>query len=131
MARARLCGLFEPSSLERKAKEWLYPYPDFITTRPPYGQITEDFNVMGLTLELGLQNDLSESLLYDFRGILARGFEKWSQVKGFSVGNNSSVVVDVGHHQRSDPEFDWCDAEDLETHVRQARSILDAKKRFQ
>ena len=108
-----------------------YPYPDFITKRPSYDQIREDFDVTGLILEIGLQNDLNNSLLSDFEGILARGFEKWSQEKGFSAGNYTSVVVDVGHHQRSDPHFDWCDAEDLDIHVRQARSILDAKKRFQ
>ena len=121
----------EPSSLERKAKEWLYPYPDFITKRPPYDQIRVNFDVMGVTRDIGLENDLSDSLLSNIEWILTKGFEKWSQEKGFSGGNDSAVVVDVGHHKRGDPDVDWCDAEDLDRHVRQARSIDDAKKRFQ
>ena len=125
----------EPSPLERKAKEWLYPYPDFITKRPLYDQIREDSNVPGLISDLirdtGLENDLSDSLLNNIEWILTKGFEKWSQKKRFSVGHTSAVVVDVGQHKRSDPDVEWCDAEDLDRHVRQARSVDDAKKRFQ
>lgn len=51
--------------------------------------------------------------------------------KKFSAGNYSAIVVDVGVNKRSDPDAEWCDAEDLDRHVRQARSIDDAKKRFQ
>lgn len=71
----------EASSLERRAKEWLYPFPDFITKKPPYDQIREDFDLTGLTRDIGLENDLSDSLLSGIDWILRKGFEKWSQEK--------------------------------------------------
>lgn len=119
------------SSLERKAKEWLYPYPDFITKRPPYNQMKEEYDGWEHRLEIDLQNHLDESLRMKFKGILTRGFKKWNQETAFSTGNYSAVVVDVGQHQRSSPNIEWCDAEDLDRHLKQARRIYDAKKRFQ
>ena len=82
-------------------------------------------------LETDLQDHLDESLRMKFKSILTRGFEKWSQERAFSAGNYSAVVVDVGQHQRSNPNIEWCDAEDLDRYLYQARSIHDAKKRFQ
>ena len=121
----------ELSSLERKAKEWLYPYPDFITKRPPYDQIEKEYNGWEHRLEIDLQDHLSESLRMKFKSILTRGFEKWSQERAFSVGNYSAAVVDVGQHQRSNPNIRWYDAMGLGRYHHQARTIYNAKKRFQ
>lgn len=91
----------------------------------------EEYDGMEHRLEIDLQNRLTDSHRTKFKSILARGFEKWSQEKSFSAGNYSAVVVDVGQHKRNDPDIDWYDAEDLDGHLRRARSIRDAKKRFQ
>ena len=118
-------------SLERRAKEWLYPYPDFITKRPPYGPMKEEYDGMARRLESDLQNRLSDSHRTKIKSILERGFEKWSQEQRFSINNYSAVVVDIGHHKRSAPFIREADAEDLDDYLRRARSIDDAKKRFQ
>ena len=113
--------------LDRKAKEWLYPYPDFITNRPPY-DMREEFNAMNRRHDNDSKDSIPQTKIED---ILIRGFKKWSQAdEAFSTDYDSAVVVTVGQHNRSSPEFQWCDAEDLDTLHHQARSIRDAKKRF-
>ena len=117
--------------LERRAKEWLYAYPDFITKRLPYGPMKEEYDAMEHRLESDLQNRLSDSHRRKIKSILERGFDKWSQEQSFSINNYSAVIVDVGHHNRSAPFISGADAEDLDGYLRRARSIDDAKKRFQ
>ena len=122
--------------LDRKAKEWMYSYPDFITKRPPYGHIETEYHKINQRLGIDLQAYLDSTLQNKFKNILTRGFEKWSKgtnkgAMNFGAGNYSAVVVDVGQHKQSDPDIDVCDAEDLDIHLHKARSIQDAKKRFQ
>lgn len=112
--------------LESKAKEWLYPYPDFITKRPPY-DMREEYDGMHQRHDIDLKDSSPQTKIKD---ILIRGFKKWSQAEAFSTDNNSATVVTVGQHNRSSPDIDWCDAEDLDILHRQPRSIRDAKKMF-
>ena len=91
----------------------------------------DEYAGMEHRLDIDLQHSRSDSRRSKVKSILVRGFEKWSQEKGFSLGNWKAVVVDVGQHKRSDPSISWFDAEDLDEHLRRARSIVDAKKRFQ
>ena len=118
-------------SSERRAKEWLYPYPDFITKWLPYGPMKEEYDAMEHRLESDLQNRLSDSHRGKIKSILDRGFEKWREEQKFSINNYSAVIVNVGHHNRSAPFIRGVDAEDLDDYLRRARSIDDAKKRFQ
>ena len=129
-----LAAYFEAPYLERKAKEWMYSYPDFITKRPPYDHIETEYHKINEGLEIDLQDHLDTTLQNKFKNILTRGFEKWNEGSNrgagkFSYGNYSATVVDVGQHKEA--EIDYCDAEDLDKHLRKARSIEEAKKRFQ
>ena len=131
-----LVAYFETPSSDRKAKEWMYSYPDFITKRPPYGHIETEYHKINEGLEIGLQDHLDSTLQDKFKNILTRGFEKWNEgsnrgAEKFSYGSYSAVVVDVGQHKQGGPDIDPCDAEDLDEHLHKARSIQDAKKRFQ
>ena len=131
-----LVAYFETPSSDRKAKEWMYSYPDFITKRPPYGHIETEYHKINERLGIDLQDYLDSTLQNKFKNILARAFEKWNKGTNngagkFSYGDYSAVVVDVGQHKQGGPDIDPCDAEDLDTHLHRARSIQDAKKRFQ
>ena len=114
----------------------MYSYPDFITKRPPYGHIETEYHKITKRLEIDLQDYLDSKLQKTFKNILARAFEKWNKgtnngAWNFSVGNWSAAVVDIGQHKQSNPYIAMFDAEDLDRHLHRARSIQDAKKRFQ
>lgn len=131
-----LVAYFETPSSDRKAKEWMYSYPDFITKRPPYDHIETEYHKINEGLESDLQDHPDSYLRNKFKNILTRGYENWSKgtnndAMNFSIGNYSAVVVDVGQHKQNIPYVDPCDAEDLDLHLKRARSIQDAKKRFQ
>lgn len=94
-------------------------------------------------LNIDLSSPTDDSLKEDLEIILKRGFERWKGVKewhyegegdgkeAFSFYNNSAIVVDIGQHKRNEPDIQLCDADDFDTHLRQARSVEKAKKRFQ
>ena len=131
-----LAAYVETPYLERKAKEWMYSYPDFITKQPPYDDIEKEYHKIKEDSESDLQDDLDSTLQNKFKNILTRGYENWSKgtnngAKNFSRSNYSGVVVDVGQHKQSNPDIDSYDAEDLDVYLHRARSIQDAKKRFQ
>ena len=131
-----LVAYFETASSDRKAKEWMYSYPDFITKRPPYDHIETEYQKTKKRLGIDLQDYLDSTLQNKFKNIVTRGFEKWNEGSNrgagkFSWGNYSAVVVDVGQHKQGAPNIEDYDAEDLDKHLRKARSIQDAKKRFQ
>ena len=127
-----LATYIETPCSDRKAKEWMYSYPDFITKRPPYGHIETEYQKINERLGIDLQDYLDSTLQDKFKNLLARAFENWNKGAGsFSIGNYTAAVVDVGQYKQSNPDIDPCDAEDLDIHVRRARSIQDAKKRFQ
>ena len=132
-----LVAYFETRSSDRKAKEWMYSYPDFITKRPPYDRIETEYHKINEDLESDLHDHLESSLQNKFKNILTRGYENWSKgttnsgAMNFSIGNYSAVVVDIGQHKQINPLVRPCDAEDLDLHLHRARSIKDAKKRFQ
>ena len=131
-----LAAYFETLYLEKKAKEWMYSYPDFITKCPPYDHIETEYHKVIESLKNDPQDHLDSTLHDKFKNILTRGYENWSKgtnngAMNFSVGKYNAVVVDVGLHNQSDPEFDTYDAEDLDSHLHKARRIQDAKKRFQ
>lgn len=124
-------------------KEWLYPLPDFIRSRPPYKSVKEEL-IQGETS--GLDGRLDMDRIADFGGlrhklrrILDRGLtvwkgEKWGRgTEAFSFGAHNAFVVDVGRSTRNEiyTRFEWCDAEDLDEYLRKPRSVEKAKKRFQ
>ena len=114
----------------------MYSYPDFITKRRTYGHIETEYHEMNEGLESDLRDHLHSTLRHKFKNILTRGYENWSKVtnthaKKFSRFNWSAVVVDVGQHEQGQPNTDDYDAEDFDRHLRKARSVKDAKKRFQ
>lgn len=70
--------------------------------------------------------------------IIDRGIKKWREPKRhggdeeeFSWSNWADILIDVGQHQRDKPFGDIFDADELDSHLRQARSVERAKKRFQ
>ena len=130
-----LVAYYETPS-DRKAKEWMYSYPDFITKRPPYNHIETEYHKIKESLESDLHDHVDSSPQNKFKNILARGYENWSKgtnndAMNFSIGNYTAVVIDVGQHKQINLHVRPCDAEDLDLHLHRAHSIKDAKKRFQ
>lgn len=124
--------------LDRKMKAWLYPFPDFITTRPPYGPMQEEIIRLDRSLRIDLNSRTNDGLLEDLGAILKRGVERWKSFKGwrgakesFSGFAFSAILVDIGKHRRNEPDLEWCDAQELDWELCQARSVEKAKKRFQ
>ena len=114
----------------------MYSYPEFITKRPPYDHIETEYHKINKRLGIDLQDYLDSTRQTKFKNLLARAFEMWNKgtnngAGNFSYGNYSAVVVDVGQHKQGGPDIEDCDAEDLDRHLHRARSIQDAKKRFQ
>ena len=80
-------------------------------------------------------DDTARNVLED---IINRGIKRWrgpkrygGEKEGFSYSNWADIVVDVGQHQRDKPSTRICDADYLDLHLREARSVEHAKKRFQ
>ena len=114
----------------------MYSYPDFITKRPPYEHIETEYHKINQDSESDLQDDLDSTLQDKFKNIFTRGYENWSKgtnngAMNFSRSIYSGIVVDVGQHKQGGPDIIPCDAEDLDIHLHDVRSIQDAKKRFQ
>ena len=70
--------------------------------------------------------------------IIKRGIKRWREPQlhgqsegGFSYANWAIILINIGQHQRDKPFGDTFDADDLDSHLRQARSVDTAKKRFQ
>ena len=118
-------------------KAWLYPFPDFFNSRPPYGPMQEEVERLDHRLKIHLSNRTDDGLREDLGIILKRGAEKWKGFKewgdkeAFSVLDPSAILVDIGQHSRNEPNISLCDADDLDWHLREARSVEKAKKRFQ
>ncbi len=121
-------------------KAWLYPFPDFISphSQPPYKPMHEEIGSLDLRLKIDLQNRTDNSLRRDLDAILKRGVDVWKSSKGwrggketFSVYSYSAILVNIGKHRRNEPNIEWCDAQELDLELCQARSQDNAKKRFQ
>ena len=126
--------------LDRKMKAWLYPFPDFFSPRPPrppYGSMQEEVETLDDRVNKDLNNNTDDGLREDLKVILKRGVAKWKGFKelrgkeAFSVWNSSAILVDIASHKRNEPYLLWADAEDLDWHLREPRSVEEAKKRFQ
>ena len=96
----------------------------------------EDRLIAHLASDLEINHDdTARNVLGD---IINRGIKKWREPKrfggekeGFSYSNWGDIVVDIGQHQRDRPTTKTCDADYLDLHLREARSVEHAKKRFQ
>ena len=83
--------------------------------------------------------DQHDSLRQKVKSILSRGLDTWKKDKmrgykeAFSQGANRAFIFDVGKRVGKYPGFNsrWCDAEDLDIHLRNPRRVENAKKRFQ
>lgn len=88
-------------------------------------------------LKIHLSTHTDDGLREDLGIILKRGAERWKGLKerggkeAFSFWYPSAILVDIGQHSRNEPSISLCDAEDLDLHLREARSVEKAKKRFQ
>lgn len=125
-------------TLDRKVKDWLYPFPDFISREPPYGSMKEIQKALPSRLDVELKDHPDDDLRTKLGVIFDRAIERWKIAKtldgyeeSFSWNNWAAIIVDVGQHRRDQPYIEWCDAEDLDKHLHQARLIENAKKRFQ
>lgn len=124
--------------LERKQKEWLYPLPDFLSSRPPYRPMQEEVRRLERHLSTDLNDRTDDVLQEDLAMILRRGVERWRVFKesrggreAFSIYPYNVILVDIGQHRRNDPSITWCDAAELDSQLRQVRKVEKAKKRFQ
>ena len=89
-------------------------------------------------LKLDLSSRTDDGLREDLSAVLKRGVEMWKSSKGwhgrketFSIFNYSALLINIGKHRRNEPDIEWCDAEELEFELNQARTVEKAKKRFQ
>ncbi len=89
-------------------------------------------------LKLDLSNRTDDGLREDLSAILKRGVDIWKSSKGwrgsketFSIFNWSALLINIGKHRRNEPDIEWCDAQELELELNQARTVEKAKKRFQ
>ena len=115
-------------SIDRKVKDWLYPFPDFIGQVPPYNmrEVSDNFEKC---LARDLNDHLEDSDREKVIKILTRGINKWrAQEECFAFYNYSAVLVNVG---QQGPKIRSCDAWDLDWDLRDARTASEAKKRFQ
>lgn len=93
-------------------------------------------------LKACLASDLGSDEDDDVRKVMVdvinRAIKKWRDPKrhgggeeAFSWRNWTDYLIDVGQHQRHTPFEDLFDADELDSHLRQARTVEIAKKRFQ
>ncbi|KAH8812642.1 hypothetical protein F5884DRAFT_878489 [Xylogone sp. PMI_703] len=111
--------VFDPEN--RKKRDWLHPFPDFINPRAPYTNTLKELEL----LESGLQ-------FYPFK-ILEGGINSWEnrpRERRFSFGPYTCLVVDIAKHGRERPVRANCDPDDLDRLVREGRTVDKAKKRF-
>lgn len=114
--------------------------------RIPIDEGTEPENSRRKILESELRARLASDLGSDddddvrtvLEDVINRGIRKWREPKRhggeeerFSWFNYAGVLIDVGQHQRDKPSQYIYDADDLDRHLCQARSVEVAKKRFQ
>lgn len=98
----------------------------------------EEIERLDNRLKLDLGNATDDQLREDLSALLKRGVEIWKSFKGwrggkeeFSVYNYSALLISIGKHRRNEPQIEWCDAQELESELNQARTVEKAKKRFQ
>ena len=98
----------------------------------------EEIQRLDHRLELDLGNRTDDGLRADLGAVLERGVEVWKSSKGwrggkgtFSVYDYSAILINIGKHRRNEPQWEWCDAQELESELNQARTVEKAKKRFQ
>ena len=98
----------------------------------------EEIERLDYRLKLDLSNHTDDGLREDLSAVLKRGVEMWKSSKGwrgskesFSVFNYSAFLINIGKHRRNEPHIEWCDAQELESELNQARTVEKAKKRFQ
>ena len=98
----------------------------------------EEIERLDHRLRLDLSKPTDDGLREDLSAVLKRGVEMWKRSKGsrgsketFSIFNWSALLFNIGKHRRNEPDIKWCDAEDLESELNQARTVEKAKKRFQ
>ena len=97
----------------------------------------EEVERLDHSLKIHLSNHTDDGLREDMEIILKRGAEMWKGFKqwvgkeAFSYSYPSAILVDIGQHSRNEPDISFCDADDLDLHLREARSVEKAKKRFQ
>jgi hypothetical protein len=109
---------------ERKKRDWLHPFPDFISPRPPYEDTPKEIDF----LREEVQN-------YPFK-VLHKGIVSWEnepQPRRFSWGPfdpYTCLVVDIAKHGRERPVRRVFDSDDLDGFVRRGRTVEKAKKRF-
>jgi hypothetical protein len=109
---------------ERKKHDWLHPFADFLTPRPPYKNTPEEIDI----LRKDLQN-------YPFN-VLEKGITSWEndpRSRKFSYGPFNPYTclgVDIAKHGRERPVRRLFDSDDLDRFVRVGRTVKKAKKRF-
>ena len=116
--------LIRSYSTERRVRDWLYPFPDFISTRPAY-EITAEIALLDATFK----KDRPETSVLG--AVLWPGVTIWKKANRFNSSNCTSVVVDIAEYERNDPRRHVRVALNIDNDLRMTRSARNAKKRFQ
>lgn len=123
---------FINEDLERRMKDWMYPFPTFFTTHPLYKYMVEEIENLDRRLEFDLKNDLNGNLREQLKKILERGAGEWTTIdESGSKFMWSSVLVRIAQYTSEELTVRWCFPELLEEYLHEARSIEDVTKMFQ